>query len=53
MHCVREITHAAGMIEMQVGVDDIAHVAGLESQLLQLFVDYVLARESLCAERGT
>src|SRR6516164_6909852 len=53
MHCVREITHAAGMIEMQVGVDDIAHVAGLESQLLQLFVDYVLAGESLRAERGT
>src|SRR6516164_9546894 len=52
MHCIREITHAAGMIEMQMGIDDVAHVVRSESKPLELFVYHMLAREVLRTERG-
>src|SRR5215831_8902684 len=46
-----KIGHAAGMIEMQMGINDVAHVVRSESKPFELFVYHMLAREALRAER--
>src|ERR1700751_630144 len=52
VHRLGKIGHAAGMIEMQMGIDDVAHVVRSVSKPLELFVHHMLAREALRAERG-
>src|ERR1700746_912158 len=53
MHRLGKIGHAAGMIEMQMGIDDVAHGVRSEYKPLELFVYHMLAREVLRTERGT
>src|SRR6201997_4909969 len=52
VHRLGKIGHAAGMIEMQMGIDDVAHIVRSKSKPLELFVYHMLAREVLRAERG-
>ena len=53
VHCIRKVGHAAGMIEMQVRVDNVAHILGAIAQTLKLGVDRMLAFKALCPERCT
>jgi hypothetical protein len=53
MHRIWKVRHAAGVIEVQVRIDDIAHIFGAGAQALKLGVDRMLASKTVRPERST